>query len=485
MDLVIPEEEKLAAQLAKNIHVNHDDSTVARARMLDAVGQFDEGDCAPRLGSKTTAAWLIRDLRIPRSTAFEYVFVARGIRQYRMLYESFEKARISYTTVRWLLNYMNEENEGELVADAEAMCFSELQQKLAGVEPNDGKDPTEPYFRLNKRKDGMVHLDVLLPAVTGEELLAALKLAQLANHGLEDAAPEVLDDPEALDALLKQAEATEECCPATKTAPPAAGHKSVWEDIKATAEALDEEHSASRFGPPEPRSFYSAFIAMINMVRTNPSSPLRTPGAHVNIMVTEDGRAWMPNNLQAKSSAVESYIANAMVRFHVVDSKGLTLNVSRQQRFATDGQVSALLANWGHQCSMPGCTHTRFLQMHHIKDWSRNGETNMDNLLPLCSSCHSLVSNNSIHIWQRGGDIHYRFADGTRYTSHNRTLPTAAPAPRTRTCDGNCTDCADHAECGTTQPRQSAAADCRGSRAPSAACTAPPCRNPKVVAPSP
>ena len=123
--------------------------------------------------------------------------------------------------------------------------------------------------------------------------------------------------------------------------------------------------------------------------------------------------------------------------------------------------------------------------MHHIKDWSRNGETNMDNLLPLCSSCHSLVSNNSIHIWQRGGDIHYRFADGTRYTSHNRTLPTAAPAPRTRTCDGNCTDCADHAECGTAQPRQSAAADCRGSRAPSAACTAPPCRNPKVVTPSP
>ncbi|MBL7285046.1 hypothetical protein FPH17_04665 [Corynebacterium godavarianum] len=78
-------------------------------------------------------------------------------------------------------------------------------------------------------------------------------------------------------------------------------------------------------------------------------------------MVTDDGRAWMSNNLQAKSEEVEQCVANAMMRLHETDAKGLMLNVGRQQRLATDGQVAALLPAWGHQCAMPGRTHSRFL----------------------------------------------------------------------------------------------------------------------------
>ena len=466
------QQEYKADSLAKNIRKYHGKATSARARMLDAVGEFDELECAQRLGARTTAFWMMRELRLCRGTAFEYVFVARGIRKYRILYASFEQARISYTTVRWLLSYITEENEAELVAKAETLCFSELEKEVGAGDSDDqdgDEDVATPHFRIKTRDDGMMHLDILLPAVTGEELLAALKLAQLANHGLEGIDLDDLVNPEAVDALLATAESAEEACPAEQTTPPVGKRSSVWEDIQRTAAKLDaaqpenaEGHegerprTVSRFGPPEKQDFYAAFVSMINMVRTTPSSPIRTPGAHVNIMVTEDGRAWLPNNLKAKSSAVESYIANAMVRMHLLDGKGLTLHVGRQQRFATDGQSAALIAAWGYQCAMPGCTHSRFLQMHHLRDWARGGETNVDNLLPLCSSCHSLVSHGSAKIWERNGHIHYRFADGSRYTAYNRAHPVREPDPLThRTdstdscaceCSERCTDCASRVD---------------------------------------
>lgn len=73
--------------------------------MLDGVGEFDEEGCAERLGVKHTASWLARELRVSEATAFEYVFVDREGRKYRVLYGAFEYGAVSYTTVRFLLRF--------------------------------------------------------------------------------------------------------------------------------------------------------------------------------------------------------------------------------------------------------------------------------------------------------------------------------------------------------------------------------------------
>lgn len=78
---------------------------------------------------------------------------------------------------------------------------------------------------------------------------------------------------------------------------------------------------------------------------------------------------------------------------------------------------------WRGQCAMPGCSHTRFMEMHHIHDWADGGASDLDNLLPLCSACHSLVTDGAVTIRKELGDIHFVFPDGTRYVSHNRALP--------------------------------------------------------------
>jgi 5-methylcytosine-specific restriction endonuclease McrA len=47
-----------------------------------------------------------------------------------------------------------------------------------------------------------------------------------------------------------------------------------------------------------------------------------------------------------------------------------------------------VLARDRHRCQMPGCNHTRFLEIHHIRPRARGGTHDPDNLITLCSACH-------------------------------------------------------------------------------------------------
>ena len=402
-----------AEVLEDQIKCNQLSANHHRARMLDAVGQFDEQELAEKYGEKSTATWLRSELNLPQATAFEYVRVARGLRKFRLLFDAFESGVMPYSTVRFLLQYLEECNEAQYVQLALSMSFADLQLVLAGARPKE-KDPTEPYARARECDDGMLAFEARLPAVAGQKLLTALKVAQLASFGLEDVDPDDLQDPEKVQKLIDDAAAAEDAVPSEQDRAPRKRTKITMDDIV---------RSVSRYGPPEKQDVYAALLAMIDMVRANPKSSLRSPGVQVNLMVNQFGQCWMPENRSACSEDVRSYLANAMVRLHLLDDTGLTIRVGRSRRFATDGQVQALLAIWGYQCAMPGCSHRRFIEMHHIKEWEHGGMTDLDNLIPLCSSCHSQVSHGVVTIERQGADLFFTFKNGARFVSRNRSLP--------------------------------------------------------------
>lgn len=403
-------------QLIDDLKFHHCESHTHRADMLDALGQLDEENIAEQRGETSTATWIKRELNLPTSTAYEYTRVARGLRRFRLLFETFRSGVMPYNTMRFLLRYMHEENEEDLIDLALIHGYSELEHMLAGADPAEDTEPEEPFVKADFRADGMLAFHALLPAVRGQALLNALKIAQLASYCAELPNADELADEDKLNAFIASAESEAEACPADLVGKP--GRPRTKLDMESIL------RPPSRYGPPEKKDLYPAFIAMMDMVRDNPTSPLRTPGAHVNIVLTEDGGAWMPENISARSAEVRSYIANATVRMHLLDKKGLTINVGRAQRFATDAQVLALLTAWGHQCAMPGCSHRRFIEIHHIQEWEDGGATNMDNLIPLCSSCHSKISHGTAYIQAHGPDLYFRLQDGTQYVSRNRSLPT-------------------------------------------------------------
>ncbi|MHB2016219.1 MAG: HNH endonuclease signature motif containing protein [Candidatus Xenobia bacterium] len=49
------------------------------------------------------------------------------------------------------------------------------------------------------------------------------------------------------------------------------------------------------------------------------------------------------------------------------------------------------------RCSVPGCTHTLYLQIHHLEEFWRGGTHDLDNLTLLCSRHHAMWHDKLIH----------------------------------------------------------------------------------------
>jgi 5-methylcytosine-specific restriction endonuclease McrA len=49
-----------------------------------------------------------------------------------------------------------------------------------------------------------------------------------------------------------------------------------------------------------------------------------------------------------------------------------------------------VLARDRHRCQAPGCEHTKFLEVHHVKSRADGGGNKLENLISLCSACHRL-----------------------------------------------------------------------------------------------
>lgn len=373
-------------QLADRIASTFGRMTQQKAALLRDIGIFDKLRLARRLGATTTAQWLIRRLGISKSTAHEYVSIARDLMCYSLLAEVFNEGDVNYSKVRLLLPYLKHNDEAELVELAIKLGYHELEAELAWRqrEGEEGESKPSSYVRIAERKNGRFGLWADLSPLEGAKVAAALKIGELSYYDVDLA--EVVERD-------------------------------------GVDEALKEMTNQSGFGLPVGKAMLAAFMGMVNVVRSKPKNPLRAPGAHVNIVTTTDGRAYMPNGVGEASISIAHAVSNAIVRVNEVNDQGLIINTSKSARLANDAQLNALMTMWGSECAVPGCTHTRFIEVHHVEDWALGGETTMENLLPLCSACHSLVTEGHTRIIKDADDVHFVFPDGTRFISPSYQRP--------------------------------------------------------------
>ena len=102
----------------------------------------------------------------------------------------------------------------------------------------------------------------------------------------------------------------------------------------------------------------------------------------------------------------------------VDDEHGEPLRVGRQQRTVPTALKRAL---WSRDrgCSFPGCTHTRFVDAHHVRHWANGGDTSLENTMLLCSSHHRLVHEGGYDICKDHlGRWYFRRLDGRAIPAH-------------------------------------------------------------------
>jgi hypothetical protein len=119
---------------------------------------------------------------------------------------------------------------------------------------------------------------------------------------------------------------------------------------------------------------------------------------------------------------------------HVADHAPAATEVTHVGRVAHARQAvppalrRAVLARDRHRCSVPGCTHTHFVDVHHVRPRSAGGRNTLANLITLCTAHHRAVHRGELVIEPSPAGFSYRHADGTPYGQPVAAEPAAAYA---------------------------------------------------------
>ncbi len=175
--------------------------------------------------------------------------------------------------------------------------------------------------------------------------------------------------------------------------------------------------------PIEKQKFLTAH-ALARLVHSDVSAPAGAP----QVLVVIDADApeqpgpsaqWsipveLPPRVLAEL-ADDATVTSVVVRNGVVLHAPGALNLGRSSRLANRAQRRALRGLYS-TCAIPGCAvHYDRCKLHHIVWWRNGGETNLDNLLPVCTKHHTKIHHDGwvVHL---GTDrvLMLTLPDGTR-----------------------------------------------------------------------
>ncbi|QDO89325.1 DUF222 domain-containing protein [Ornithinimicrobium ciconiae] len=157
---------------------------------------------------------------------------------------------------------------------------------------------------------------------------------------------------------------------------------------------------------------YDALIMVINRGMSNPGSPPSSGRASVMITIKADPTTGKPVGAGVTAlgqildpEQVGRFACTGDVTPIALGDYGEPLYLGRTVRLATPGQFKALLVRDGG-CTFAGCTVPgTYCDAHHLAWWSREGGTDILNLVLLCPRHHTLVHDKDLTATIRGSNV--------------------------------------------------------------------------------
>ena len=121
---------------------------------------------------------------------------------------------------------------------------------------------------------------------------------------------------------------------------------------------------------------------------------------------------------------------DARLQIVLADTDGNALGIGRTSQITPHWLRTQVLHRDGYTCTFPGCEMKTYLHPHHIKHWARQGPTDLDNLVTVCTGHHSLLHEGR---WAVTLDAKQRvlwFRPGGRVHDPGPKLPDHVPEPK-------------------------------------------------------
>jgi len=309
--------------------------------LLVLVRQFDERAGWLKWGLGNCAEWLHYRCDYSMNAAREKVRVAHALKTLPDIAAAFATGELSYSKVRAMTRVVGPHNQNELLSFAlestTALVEERCRELRCGTAESLGSGQrafANRSLRISRNAErGTMSITIELPLETGELVEKALDKAR--------------------------------------------------DDSAFGIEFVDESWSARQADAMV--SIASGYLAGNDeRSRCNSDDYLVTVHVDQSALANGNGRSSLP---------IES-VKRLCCDGHAVvigeNENGEPLNIGRKTRTVPRAIKRALSAR-DKGCSFPGCHHTRFVDAHHIEHWSNGGETNLDNLMLLCSQHHKLV----------------------------------------------------------------------------------------------
>ncbi|GAB3450196.1 hypothetical protein GCM10027517_37350 [Phycicoccus ginsengisoli] len=149
----------------------------------------------------------------------------------------------------------------------------------------------------------------------------------------------------------------------------------------------DERARASAVAGPWP-SHAEAFEEIARRSLDTLTSSSRSSHYRVYVHLSTDG-AWVNGRGAIPLALVERLLVNGAVQ-PVWETDGKPVAVGRSMRILPD-RARRLVEDRDRGCRFPGCTATRFVEVHHLVRWAEGGATDPGNQACLCTFHHDAI----------------------------------------------------------------------------------------------
>lgn len=361
----------------------------AEARMLAMLQRFDAEGCFETLGFHSTTHWLNYRCGVGMNAAREKVRVAKALPDLPMIREAFAAGRLSYSKVRAMTRVATPANEEYLLMigiHGTAHHVERLVSKTRKAERLQEEETAEAIYEnrsLSFRYDesGAMIISGRFSAEQGALIAKALEMAM--DQAFVASRPDRSDAPEN-------------------------GGDVTAETSARRADALVAVAETFLANPAHAGSTGDRYQVVVHVTAETSGNDSSITGPHL-----EDGP-----HVTAETSRRLGCDCNVVpIR---EDEFGEPLAIGRRSRSIPPAISRALRARDGG-CRFPGCTHSRFVDGHHIVHWADGGETSLDNLVLLCRHHHRLV--------HEGGFDCRRSDSGEIVFTDRRKLPLGDSSP--------------------------------------------------------
>jgi hypothetical protein len=373
------EADRLGDQITKLCSYLH----AAEARLLTLIREFDSKECWAEQGFCSCAHWLNFKCGIGMNAAREKVRVARSLADLPKIEAGLARGELSYSKVRAMTRIADAGNEDYLLMIARhgtAHHVEKLVSKYRTARRAQDAAVADEQYRERELNhyydhDGCLVIKARIPAEQGALIVKALEMAMENDFIAGDDSDDDSSDPRP-----------------EKSQPVAARRADALANIAETYMNNDESSGSTA----------DRYQVVVHV--TAETSQLEG-GPHVT---AETSRRICCDSTIIKLTE---------------DDDGEPLSIGRRSRSIPAAIRRALRIRDGG-CRFPGCTHTRFVDGHHIVHWADGGETSLENLILLCRHHHHLV--------HEGGFTCERSKDGEVYfmDRQKQALPAFSELPK-------------------------------------------------------